>query len=146
MGQKILFVCLGNICRSPAAEGVARVLTTGHVLDSAGLGDWHTGEAPHRVMQEVAAERGFPIGDLRARQVRPEDFSRFDLIVGMDSQNMEGLKQLQSRHGGSAQLRKLCSDDVPDPYYGGREGFYGSFDMIRQGVEAFLTELDLRAR
>ena len=95
-------------------------------------------------MQEVASERGFPIGDLRARQVRPEDFSHFDLIVGMDSQNMEGLKSLQARHGGAAQLRKLCTPDVPDPYYGGREGFYGSFDMIRQGVEALLAELDLR--
>ena len=146
MGQKILFVCLGNICRSPAAEGVARVLGSAHVLDSAGLGDWHTGEAPHRVMQEVAAERGFPIGDLRARQVRPEDFSLFDLIVGMDSQNMEGLKALHARHGGRAELRKLCTGDVPDPYYGGREGFYDSFDMIRLGVEELLAGLPLRAR
>lgn len=150
MSQKILFVCLGNICRSPAAEGVARVLdkVPGCLggLDSAGLGDWHTGQPPHKTMQKVAAERGFPIDDLRARQVCAADFDSFDWIVGMDSANMKGLEELKARHGGKARLRMLNAEDVPDPYYGGLDGFYDSFDRIKSGVEQLFADLDLRPK
>jgi len=144
---KILFVCLGNICRSPAAEGVARVLATSiHkpiVLDSAGTGAWHVGQPPHATMRRTAAANGYPIDDLRARQVRARDFSEFDWIVAMDQQNYSDLKELQSRYGGEARLCILLegvSDaplDVPDPYYGGADAFQESFDLIRRGVEEF---------
>jgi protein-tyrosine phosphatase len=147
MGPKILFVCLGNICRSPAAEGVARVLASTQgipaELDSAGLGDWHTGEPPHGTMQTVAEQRGYPIADLRARQIGPADLEHFDWIVGMDSANMKGLEDLRKRCGGKAKLRKLCAQDVPDPYYGGVDGFYRSFDMIHAGVVQLFSDLGM---
>lgn len=145
---KILFVCLGNICRSPVAEGVARHWANRSGLpievDSAGLGDWHVGQPPHATMRQVAAERGIPIDSLRARQVSPSDLQSFDWIVGMDRANLKGLLDLQKKHGGSAQIRMLCESEVPDPYYGGLQGFYDSFDQIHQGVQEFFIELGLR--
>jgi protein-tyrosine phosphatase len=136
----LLFVCLGNICRSPAAEGVAHklLLASGKSarIDSAGLGPWHAGEPPHRTMRKVAAERGYPIDHLRARQVRPSDFDEFDSIYCMDSENLRALQDLQKQYGGKAQIARLCGDrDVPDPYYGGLDGFYKCFDMILAGVQ-----------
>jgi protein-tyrosine phosphatase len=145
--KRILFVCLGNICRSPAAEGIARKLIRERGLDyftdSAGTGDWHTGEAPHSEMRRVATERGFPIDDLRARQVKSKDFFDFDVILAMDHQNLRDLERLKKQARGTADVRLLCSDgtDIPDPYYGGADGFYRCFDMIREGVEEFLSEV-----
>ena len=90
--MNILFVCLGNICRSPAAQGVARVMLANNSriirIDSAGIGNWHEGQAPNQTMQKVAAAAGLPIGDLRARQVTASDFCEFDYIFGMDRQNI----------------------------------------------------------
>lgn len=149
--KSVLFVCLGNICRSPAAEGVARKVLADLQLslhiDSAGTGAWHVGNPPHPTMCKVAKESGFPIEDLRARQVEAQDFERFDWIIAMDRQNLSDLKVLKARHGGQAQLSLLLESlpqhgilDVPDPYYGGEEGFHQSFSLIRQGVEAFFSK------
>ncbi len=146
MKKRILFVCLGNICRSPAAEGIARELIRARGLDyftdSAGTGDWHTGEAPHSEMRRIAGERGFPIDDLRARQVERKDFFDFDVILAMDRQNLRDLELLKKQARGSAEVRLLRRDgvDIPDPYYGGADGFYRCFDMIREGVEVLLSE------
>jgi len=95
MPTRILFVCLGNICRSPAAEGVVRSLAPHLVTDSAGTGGWHVGEAPYAPMQTAARARGYDISDLRARQFSPMDFVRFDLILAMDSENLREIEALR---------------------------------------------------
>lgn len=146
----ILFVCLGNICRSPAAEGIARSLSQNDIrigkLDSAGIGPWHAGEPPHGPMRKVALKEGFPIDDLRARQVRSTDFAEFDWILAMDRQNLRDLLTLQMIHGGKAKVRLLLEppvngfDEVPDPYGGTPEDFQHSFSLIRQGIEQFLAQ------
>lgn len=144
--KNILFVCLGNICRSPAAEGVCRILAQdrGDIgkIDSAGLGDWHVGQPPHPTMRRVASERGFPIDDLRARLVTPDDFETFDFIIAMDQNNMRQLLEIKERVGGKTQVRMLLEDksSVPDPYYGTDLAFYESFDIIYSGVEIFLRD------
>lgn len=144
--KNILFVCLGNICRSPAAEGVCRILAQNRAdigkIDSAGLGDWHVGQPPHPTMRRVASERGFPIDDLRARLITPDDFETFDFIIAMDQHNMRQLIEMKERVGGKAQVRMLLEDksSVPDPYYGTDLAFYESFDIIYSGVEIFLRD------
>lgn len=148
--DSVLFVCLGNICRSPAAEGVARRVAENMGaqvrIDSAGTGNWHAGEPPHSTMRLVAKHYGFPIDDLRARQVTSRDFHDFDWIVAMDGRNLSDLQELHARHGGTAKLVRLLEHtdagtlDVPDPYYGGEDGFHHSFSLIRQGVEGFFTK------
>ena len=132
--MNILFVCLGNICRSPTAEGVfrQRVRAAGledrvHI-DSAGTGDWHVGKAPDGRSTRAAAARGYDLSSLRARQVQREDFQRFDLILAMDQDNLARLQSLRSATGGAELdlfLRRydLALDEVPDPYYGGSTGF-----------------------
>lgn len=144
--KNILFICLGNICRSPAAEGVCRILAQNRAdigkIDSAGLGDWHVGQPPHPTMRRVASERGFPIDDLRARLITPDDFETFDFIIAMDQHNMRQLIEMKERVGGKAQVRMLLEDksSVPDPYYGTDLAFYESFDIIYSGVEIFLRD------
>jgi len=132
--MKILFVCLGNICRSPTAEGVfkeevARARRDAEFqVDSAGTGGWHTGEPPDRRMRTAAKKRGYVL-DGQARKVRPEDFHEFDLILAMDASNYDDLKRMQPKDG-KAKLQKFRDydsedpgADVPDPYYGGSDGF-----------------------
>jgi protein-tyrosine phosphatase len=144
--KNILFVCLGNICRSPAAEGVGRILAQNRAdigkIDSAGLGDWHIGQPPHPTMRRVARERGFPIDDLKARLVSPDDFQIFDFIIAMDQNNQNQLLEMQKRVGGKARVRLLLEDksSVPDPYYGTEKAFYESFDIIYSGVDIFLRD------
>ncbi|MEM1023625.1 MAG: low molecular weight protein-tyrosine-phosphatase [Myxococcota bacterium] len=132
--MKILFVCLGNICRSPTAEGVFREQLARHRLadsfqvDSAGTGAWHAGEPPDRRMRTAAKKKGYVL-DGQARQVKIDDFRRFDLILAMDGSNYEDLRRLQPEDG-TARLQKFRDfdpeapgDDTPDPYYGGPAGF-----------------------
>ena len=109
MSQRILFVCLGNICRSPAAEGVFRVRAPHHACDSAGTSDWHVGDPPYAPMQHAARNRGLELSDLRARQFAVSDFDRFDLIIGMDSENIAKIEALRQHgyEGGSAR-HSLC--------------------------------------
>lgn len=134
MTTRILFVCLGNICRSPAAEGIARALMPGLEIDSAGTSDWHVGEPPYGAMQAAARSRGIDLGSLRARQVQPGDFRRFDLIVAMDSDHLSKIEAL--RPAGSETPARLFTDyapetgadHVPDPY--DTRDFDAALDLI----------------
>lgn len=147
MASRILFVCLGNICRSPAAEGVMRRLADGLELDSAGTGDWHVGAPPYGPMQAAARARGYDLSGLRARQVTPEDFHRFDLIYAMDSRNLADLEAI--RPVGSETPVELFAEctgsgirDVPDPYY--TRDFNGVLDLIERAAEGALARLPRR--
>ncbi len=152
--NSILFVCLGNICRSPLAEGVFRAVLTEHgrdmVLDSAATGGWNLGEAPDPRSIAVAARHGIDISGQRARKVRPEDFARFDLILGMDRQNVRDLRALAPADAGErihllAEFAQGQARDVPDPYYDGQEAFASVYRMIRDASEALATRLAARA-
>ncbi len=145
--MRILFLCLGNICRSPAAEGVVRRLAqeAGLVLDldSAGTGDWHAGEPPYGPMQAAARARGYDLAALRARQLVRADFDRFDLILAMDRQNLRDAARLAPT-GTRARLELFLNgetgtEEVPDPYY--TRDFDGCLDIIEAGARALLARL-----
>jgi protein-tyrosine phosphatase len=152
----VLFVCLGNICRSPLAEGVFRhrVDEAGRaddfLIDSAGTGGWHVGDPPDPRSTAVAASRGVSLAGQRARRVKLEDFDRFDWIVAMDRANLRDLERLRDQAGGSdAQLVLLRDFDpepgdgeVPDPYYGGPDGFDRVFDLVDRSTRALLEHLE----
>ena len=122
MSQSILCVCLGNICRSPSAQGALERAMPGAVVDSAGTSNWHIGDAPYGPMQLAARAQGLDLGGQRARQLGPDDFTRFDLILAMDAQNLTDLQAIQPP-GATARLAlylEVLADgprDVPDPYY-----------------------------
>lgn len=153
MSRKILFVCLGNICRSPAAEEIMRRLVADAgldkeiVLDSAGLIDYHEGEPADGRMRAHAARRGYQITHL-SRPVRYDDFFDFDLIVGMDDRNISKLKALAP---GLDEERKVVrmtdycrlkvADHVPDPYYGGASGFENVLDILEDACAGLLDTL-----
>lgn len=142
----ILFVCLGNICRSPLAEGILRHrieaagLSAAVSVDSAGTASWHIGKSPDPRSIAVAARNGIDLTSQRARQVAPADFTRFDMILAMDADN---LKELRARApaGSRTQLRRFLGRDVPDPYYGGPDGFDHVFRMLDEGCAALVAEL-----
>ena len=132
--MKVLFVCLGNICRSPTVEGVARHLAAreaahmGLQFDSAGTADYHIGKPPDLRSQRAAKARGYDISGLRARQLVPDDFERFDLLLAMDREHERALRRLVPDPDRVRLLRSFDPDadgdlEVPDPYYGGPEGF-----------------------
>lgn len=139
----IIFVCLGNICRSPLAEGIALKLNEDYQLHldiaSAGTGDWHIGEAPCANSIKVAKEHGIDISKLKAQQVTVEDFSHYDLVIGLDDSNIINLKKLKCTN-----LEKLGDygfhgEDVPDPFFfDGFEGFEKVFTMIETAVYKLL--------
>lgn len=148
----VLFVCLGNICRSPLAEGVFRALVRERGLDerfrvdSAGTGAWHVGEPPDGRSIEVARRNGVSLDGQRARRVEPADFEAFDLIVAMDRSNLRNLETMTD--GSGARLLLLRDHDpdpgdgeVPDPYYGGPGGFDAVYEMVRRSAEALLDDL-----
>lgn len=150
--MRILFVCLGNICRSPAAEGVLRMraFRSGRALEaaSAGVGGWHQGEPPDPRMIAACAARGYDIAGQRARKLRADDLTRFDWAIAMDSDNLAAIEALG--RGGAAQRALLLSfahdapRDVPDPYYGTPADFERALDLIERGVDGFLASLDQR--
>lgn len=154
MTLRILFVCMGNICRSPTAEGILRAkldaagLAEGVQLDSAGTGDWHVGKAPDSRAIQAAAGRGYAIGDLRARQVAKDDFQRFDLILAMDQDNLAWLEQLRPDGGAVPELflarQGLAVDEVPDPYYGGAAGFERVLDLLEGACDGLVAEVAAR--
>ncbi|MGI3210730.1 low molecular weight protein-tyrosine-phosphatase [Roseovarius tibetensis] len=134
MAPRILFVCLGNICRSPCAEGVFRKLAPGVSTDSAGTGSWHIGQPPYGPMQDAAGTRGYDLSDLRARQITPADFARFDLIIAMDAANRRAIEALRPA-GATTPVRLFTDyasdramDHVPDPY--NTRDFDGALDLI----------------
>ena len=150
----VLFVCLGNICRSPLAEGVMRHRAAERGLedvlrvDSAGTGAWHVGETPDERSVEVARRNGIRL-DGRARQVEASDLHDFDWVVAMDRSNLEKLETMLDEARGSATLALLRDFDpepgdgeVPDPYYGGPGGFDRVYEMVDRSVEAFLDRLE----
>jgi len=154
--NSVLFVCLGNICRSPLAEGVFRAVwserTQGwHIeLDSAATSGWEVGSAPDRRSIAVAAKHGVDISGQRARKVLPEDFSRFDLILGMDKANVRDLKGLASPAARDRVHLYLDfatgnATDVPDPYYDGAEAFASVYRMIREASEALAKRFEASA-
>ena len=154
MTLRILFVCMGNICRSPTAEGILRAklhaagLAEAVELDSAGTGDWHVGKAPDARAIQAAAGRGYDIGDLRARQVAEDDFQRFDLILAMDQDNLAWLEQLRPGEGAVPELflarQGLAVDEVPDPYYGGAAGFERVLDLLESACDGLVAEVAAR--
>jgi protein-tyrosine phosphatase len=149
---RVLFVCLGNICRSPTAEGVFRHLAKTEApqleveVDSAGTADYHIGAAPDLRSQRAALHRGIDISGLRGRQVKADDFARFDLILAMDQENLGELQALQPRNA-RAQL-KLFMDyapgqgtEVPDPYYGDAAAFEKVLDLTEAAARGLLAAL-----
>ena len=146
MATRILVVCLGNICRSPMAQGVieTRAAAAGLALevDSAGTGAWHIDEAPDRRGLRAAAARGYDNSRQRARQVRPADFDAFDLILGMDHDNVADLEHLRPP-GTRAEIRLFhpAGHEVPDPYYGGPEGYERALDLIEEAADDLIRRL-----
>ncbi|HEX5329686.1 low molecular weight protein-tyrosine-phosphatase [Sulfuricurvum sp.] len=141
--KSILFVCLGNICRSPIAEGVARALIEegGHgiTVDSAGTGSWHVGEAPCKHSVSVARNHDIDISHLRARQVKKADFNTFDVIVALDQSNYRDLEALGCRNLVKLGDYGYNGADVPDPYFfDGFEGFEHVYTMIESCVKELL--------
>jgi protein-tyrosine phosphatase len=143
--KKVLFVCTGNICRSPTAEGVLRHLAKDAGVDihveSAGTHDYHVGNAPDARTQKHASGRGYDLSAQRARQVRKRDFEEFDLIVAMDRGHL-GILQDNCPPQHQRKLRMLVrGHDVPDPYYGGAEGFEQVLDMVEAACLGLLSEI-----
>ena len=150
--ERVLFVCLGNICRSPLAEGVMRHLVEERGLsdridvDSAGTGAWHVGESPDPRSIEVAARNGVSLEGQSARKVLPVDFRDFTHVIAMDEANLRDLRHIQP-DGEGAELDLLRDrdpeggGDVPDPYYGGDDGFDRVYEMVHRSCSALLDEI-----
>ena len=146
--RSICFVCLGNICRSPLAEGVARHVIESRGLDlvvaSAGTGDWHVGEPPDRRMQETAKRFGIDISRQRADNVTPNHVRRFDLFVAMDDSNRRNMQAILGRNTKIVRLLDYHpgpESEVPDPYYGGPEGFDLVYRLVWSGVSGLLDAI-----
>ena len=149
--KRLLYVCLGNICRSPSAEGVTRRILRERGLeesvevDSAGTGAWHVGEQADPRMRQAAGRRGYELTS-RARQVRPEELVEWDLVVAMDSSNLGELENLPEAESVDLRLfSEFLPDgdprDVPDPYYGGEAGFDRVIDLLEAGCPRILDHL-----
>ena len=151
---RLCFVCLGNICRSPTAEAVMRHLvkqaglTDRIEIESAGTGDWHVGETRDRRSREVGERRGIPLSG-RAQQFVAADFARFDHVLAMDGKNLNDLRAMAPDQAAREKIRLLRSydpaspdgADVPDPYYGGAEGFDGVFEICAAACEGLLAQV-----
>jgi len=154
---RVLFVCLGNICRSPVADGVFRQkvaeagLSGKIIVDSAGTGSWHVGHAPDARMMRTAERHGVDISRLRARQFEASDFERFDHVLAMDRSNLADMLALarDTSHEDKTRLFRDHDPDpgdgqVPDPYYGGDQGFETVYNIVDRTCDALLEELRAR--
>lgn len=153
MTQSVLFVCLGNICRSPTAEIVLRQKAKDAGLplriDSAGTGSWHIGSAPHGPMQKAALQKGYDMSTLRARQFRRTDYEEFDLILVMDEKNQKDVERYRPE-GNNTPVRRYLDyapdqplRDMPDPYF--NKKFDQTIDLVEQACEGLLKELRQKA-
>ena len=158
--MRVLFVCLGNICRSPTAEGVMRKLVRDAgmedvvEIDSAGTGGWHVGAAPDPRSTEAARRRGITL-EGAARRVEPEDFERFDLLLAADRENLANLRAMAPDEAARQKVRLLREFDpatagardldVPDPYYGGERGFDDVLDLVERACAGLLDEIRAQA-
>lgn len=150
--MKILMVCLGNICRSPMAEGILRhklwAMKSADVMtDSAGTSSFHTGEAPDPRMRMTAVKNGMDISDLRARQFRVQDFDEFDLIYAMDAANQRDVLRLARNEDDRKKVKLILEEsfpgegrEVPDPYYGGDQGFQHVFDLLDDATDQIIAK------
>lgn len=153
---KVLFVCLGNICRSPTADGIFRELVADAkldqkiIVDSAGTSDWHIGKAPDTRTTAAASKRGYDLSVLRARQVHARDFDEFDYILAMDEANLADLQRMKPAHfmghlglflefGARGDYREM-----PDPYYGGSDGFELVLDLVEDAAQGLLNHVRQR--
>ena len=158
MKKRILFVCLGNICRSPAAESVflnllkEKGLENEYYVDSAGTGGWHVGSHADERMRNAATKRGIAI-ESRSRQINSQDFDSFDLILTMDNENLAAVTSLSREFGCSSKAsimpilnyaRKTKLIEVPDPYYGGENGFEKVLDLLEDACDGLLEDLSLQ--
>lgn len=153
---KVLFVCMGNICRSPTAHGVFRKLVMDEDLlhlieiDSAGTHAYHVGNPPDRRAQETAVSRGIDLSDLRARQAVSDDFEQFDYILAMDQDNFHGLMTICPQgyedkvHMFLDFAPQMKTREVPDPYYGGQTGFERVFDLVDAAARGLLADIKRR--
>ena len=152
---RVLFVCLGNICRSPTAEGMLRRrireagLADRVEIDSCGVGPWHVGEPPDARARKAAARRGLDIGDLRGRQLVAADFSRFDYLLAMDHDNLAALEKqrpadCRAHVGLFLAYAGLADTPVPDPYFGGERGFEEMMDLLESACEGLVASLEQR--
>ena len=156
--MKILFVCLGNICRSPTAEGVFRAIAARDApelaieVDSAGTAGYHIGEPPDARTRQAARRRGYDLSPLRARIVEPSDFENFDLILAMDRENLSVLHHRAPAHA-RERVRLLLEfapdatvTEVPDPYYGGPNGFEEVLDLVEAATHGLIQHLRQQSR
>jgi len=148
--MKILMVCLGNICRSPLAEGILQSkVGEQHLIDSAGTGDWHVGEQPDRRSIAVAKKYGVDISDQRAMHFNPIFFEEFDLIFAMDKQNLLDIKQLARTEEEKNKVKLILEDatnivdNVPDPYYDGEEAFEHVYQLLDDATNAIVEKYNL---
>lgn len=146
----VLFICMGNICRSPMAEGVftrkARELGVSLLIDSAGTHDYHIGAPPDSRAQQTMRRAGYDIAQLRGRQVCQADFAQFDYILAMDEANLHNLQKLAGEYAHKVQLylnfsKRFHSLPVPDPYYGGEQGFTQVLAMVEDAADGLLRTI-----
>jgi protein-tyrosine phosphatase len=149
--MKILMVCLGNICRSPLAEGIMKHKIQAHNLDwkidSAGTNGYHTGQAPHRLSQKVAAENGIDISKQKARNFTPQDFENFDIIYAMATDVIDDIKWIAGKNFNAQKIKLLMDEvyvdkkvDVPDPWYGPEPGYHEVYKMIDKACDNIIKK------
>jgi protein-tyrosine phosphatase len=149
--MKVLFVCLGNICRSPLAEGILRQKTLAAGLDwqvdSAGTNGYHTGEAPHHLSQKVARLHGIDISRQRARQFTPADFQRFDKIYALAGDVLDDIRHISGKHFDPYKIDLLlneihpgANEDVPDPWYGPEPGYHEVYKIISAAADKIVSK------